>query len=207
MAPFFTQTTPGPKNSFSGSSWTILHKSFGIFEKSQFWGSGGPPKVKTHPKNYCFPLIFPYRFIKELPHEAEKSYLTFLYIKKKLCGKMAVTFLKLNIFWFSFFLIISTYPETFKNKVYLPKTNFWGSLPPIQNKNMFSENPKNTKFSKIISDRFLYVSGLPCSFSGFRITSMFPETLKNEVDLLKANFWGSLRPHFVFKFQDHNPQK
>jgi len=114
----------------------------------------------------------PRSLIYELPHEAEKSYRSFVGIKKKQNGKMAVTFLKLNIFWFCFFLTISTYCETLKNEVYLPKTNFWGSLPPIQNKKYFCGNLKNTKFSKIISDRFLYISGLPYSFSGFGITSV-----------------------------------
>ena len=66
-APFLSQSIPGPKNSFSGSSWTIFYKSFEKNEKSQFWGSGGPLKVKNHPKNHSFPLIFPYRFIKEKP--------------------------------------------------------------------------------------------------------------------------------------------
>ena len=101
-----------------------------------------------------------------------KPYRSFFVIKKKQNGKMAVTFLKLNIFWFCFFLTISTYCETLKNEVYLPKTNFWGSLPPIQNKKYFCGNLKNTKFSKIISDRFLCISGLPYSFSGFGITSV-----------------------------------
>ena len=44
--------------------------------------------------------------------------------------KMAVTFLKLNIFWFGFFLTISTYSETFKNEIDLPKTHLWGSPTP-----------------------------------------------------------------------------
>ena len=41
-----------------------------------------------------------------------KPYLTFFSIKKKQNGKMVVTFLKLNIFWYVFFLTISTIPET-----------------------------------------------------------------------------------------------
>ena len=64
---FSSQSTPRPKIPFSCSSWTIFYKSFGIFEKSQFWGPGGLLKDKNHPKNHYFPLIFPYRFIKEKP--------------------------------------------------------------------------------------------------------------------------------------------
>ena len=40
---------------------------------------------------------------------------------------LAVTFLKLNIFWFCFFLTASTFSETFKNEVYSPKPHLWGS--------------------------------------------------------------------------------
>ena len=46
----------------------------------------------------------------------------------------AVTFFKLNIFWFCFFLTISTYPETFKNEVDLPKTHPWESPTPSKTK-------------------------------------------------------------------------
>ena len=49
---------------------------------------------------------------------------------------MVVTFLKLNIFLFGFFLTASTFSETSKNEVYLLKTNFWGGhyLPPFKTK-------------------------------------------------------------------------
>ena len=52
---------------------------------------------------------------------------------------MAVTFLKLNIFVFVFFLTTSIYPETFKNEVDLPKCYLWeggggGSPTPFKTK-------------------------------------------------------------------------
>ena len=56
--------------------------------------------------------------------------------------KMAVTFLKFNIFWFCFFLTTSTFPETFKNEVDLPKTHLWGSPTFLQN----YKNHQNSEF-------------------------------------------------------------
>ena len=84
-------------------------------------------------------------------------------IKKKRNGKMVVTFLKLNIFLLCFFLTTSTFSETSKNEVYSLKTNFWGTLPPIQNKNIFGENLKKCKMFKFWLDG---VRSLWRSFSG-----------------------------------------
>ena len=90
--------------------------------------------------------IYKSAWVYELRHEAEKWFQTLSDIrpiKKKQNDKMTVTFLKFNIFWLCFFLTISTYPETFKNGIDLPKTN------------LRVTNPLKTKIKIKIGIRFV----------------------------------------------------
>ena len=70
---------------------------------------------------------------------------------------LSVTLLKLNIFCFSFFLIIFREPETFKNEVYLPKPHLWGVPTPYNT----LKNIKTRDISQLSPglDVFLHVVG------------------------------------------------
>ena len=106
--------------------------------------------------------ILCFEWAYELPHEAEKWFQPLSDIsfrEKKANRKMAVTFLKINIFWNGFFLATSTYSETSKNEVYLSKTHFWGITTPNSKQKIFFENLKmlNFYFMRIVALEVIFL--------------------------------------------------